>query len=148
MTVDTMLQGVSLMCIETAPFIYFVEQNPRYLEVMRMIFQRVTFGQIQVITSTITLTEVLTRPIETGHVIYQQEYRQMLLQTNSIMSVPVMPIIAERAAHLRAIYRLGTPDALHIATAIEMKCHAFLTNDIKLKRVAEMRVLLLDDFTV
>lgn len=113
---------------------------------MRAIFQRVTLGQIQIVSSTLTLTEVLTRPIETGHLIYQQEYRQMLLQTAFIESMPVVPRIAERAAQLRASYRLGTPDAIHIATALETQCQAFLTNDVKLRRVSEIKILILNDY--
>ena len=37
------------------------------------------------------------------------------------------------------------PDALQIAVAIQEGCEAFLTNDRRLARVAELRVLLLDD---
>jgi len=52
---------------------------------------------------------------------------------------------AKRAATLRAKYNLRTPDALQVATALEFDCQAFLTNDIALKRVTELRVLILDE---
>jgi predicted nucleic acid-binding protein len=40
---------------------------------------------------------------------------------------------------------LRTPDALQIATALEAGCEAFLSNDAGLRRVTELRVLILDD---
>lgn len=57
----------------------------------------------------------------------------------------VTSTIAENAARLRAKYNLRTPDALHVATALQTNCNAFLTNDLGLKRVNEIVVLVLDD---
>lgn len=52
---------------------------------------------------------------------------------------------ASSAASLRARYQLKTPDALDVATAIEMGCDAFLTNDAGIKRVTELHVLILNE---
>lgn len=145
MSINEALETVALLGIETAPFIYFVEKHPDYVAKMRSIFQRVDEAQLQVITSTITLTEVLTLPFETGNVSYQRAYREMLLNTASITTLPVTASIAEKAAELRARHRLRTPDALHIATALVSGCDAFLTNDLKLKRVTEIQVLVLGE---
>jgi predicted nucleic acid-binding protein len=59
--------------------------------------------------------------------------------------MPITTSVAERAAQLRAQYNLRTPDALHVASALEAACDAFLTNDLGLKRVTELRVLVLDE---
>jgi len=59
--------------------------------------------------------------------------------------VPISAGVAESAADLRARYNLRTPDALHVATAIDAGCDAFLTNDTGIKRVQEIAVLVLDD---
>jgi predicted nucleic acid-binding protein len=53
--------------------------------------------------------------------------------------------VAARAAELRARYRLKLADALQLALALQAGCEAFLTNDLALRRVAELRVLVLDD---
>jgi predicted nucleic acid-binding protein len=37
------------------------------------------------------------------------------------------------------------PDAFQLAVAIEERCEAFLTNDRRLARVTDLRVLVLDD---
>lgn len=145
MSISSVIAGVDLLGIETAPFIYFVEQHPKYIERMRVVFQNVNQGATQVITSAITLTEVLVMPIEKGQEGYQREYRAMLLNTRSIKTIPVSVAIAEQAAELRAKYRLRTPDAIHVATALVSKCDAFLTNDVALKRVTELKILVLDE---
>jgi predicted nucleic acid-binding protein len=139
------LNGVTTLAIETAPFIYFVEQHPTYVDRMRAIFYQVNSGTPQVVTSVITLTEVLVMPIQTGHIQYQQAYREMLLNTAHITTISVSSAIADRAASLRVQYGLRTPDALHVATALISGCGAFLTNDFGLKRVQDVRVLVLDE---
>jgi predicted nucleic acid-binding protein len=145
MKIGDALKNVQVIGIETAPFIYFVERHPAYIDRVRAIFRQVNSGTPQAVTSVITLTEVLVMPIRTGHVQYQQEYRDMLLNTVNITTQPVSALIAERAAQLRAQYNLRTPDALHLATALAAGCDAFLTNDLALKRVTEVRVLALDE---
>ena len=145
MTVDDALDGIGLLYVETAPFIYFVEQHPTYIERMRAIFRHVDPERTQVITCAITLTEVLTMPIKLMQQRYQQEYREMLLNTEAITVRSVDATIAEQAAQFRAKYSLRTPDALHIATAISAQCQAFLTNDLGLKRVTEVTILVLDE---
>ena len=59
--------------------------------------------------------------------------------------MPVDADVAERAADLRSRYKLKLPDALQIAAALETNCEAFLTNDIGLRSVTDLRVLVLDD---
>ncbi len=53
--------------------------------------------------------------------------------------------IAQRAAEIRVRYNLKLPDSLQIATAITSNCEAFLTNDAQLKRVMELRVLVISE---
>jgi predicted nucleic acid-binding protein len=63
------------------------------------------------------------------------------LESRFFDRIPVDLAIAERAAELRARYNLKTPDALQVATAIETGCNAFLTSDMRLKRITELRIL-------
>ncbi len=62
--IDT-LQG-SKVCIDTAPFIYFIEKHEKYLPVLKPLFIEISAGNIEAITSTITLLEVLVHPFRTG----------------------------------------------------------------------------------
>ncbi|MBK8025077.1 MAG: type II toxin-antitoxin system VapC family toxin [Chloroflexi bacterium] len=148
MNISAALAGVSRLGVETSPFIYFVEENPNYLDRVRYVFQQAASGRFMIVTSTISLTEVLVLPMQTGNSQYENAYRAMLMNSENVSTVAVSPAIAEQAAFLRAKYRLRTPDALHIATAIVSECEAILTNDLGLRRVTEIAVLVLDDLSL
>jgi predicted nucleic acid-binding protein len=55
--------------------------------------------------------------------------------------------LADRAAELRARYRLSTPDAIQLATAIGHKATRFYGNDRALQRVQEIECVIVDDVT-
>ena len=40
--------------LDTAPLIYFIEQNETYLELVRAFFKAMSQGEFQVVTSTLT----------------------------------------------------------------------------------------------
>lgn len=63
-TLDTALAGITAIGFDTAPLIYFIERHPSYVAVMRDLFRRVDSGAFVGYGSTITLTEVLTRPFQ------------------------------------------------------------------------------------
>lgn len=136
---------VKRLYAEAAPFIYFVEANPQYLDQMDVIFKRLDAGEIQGFTSAITLTEVLMLPVRLGRRDLETAYRSILLHNTSVSLIQASGEIAEQAAHLCARYNLRTPDALHVATALDSKCDAFLTNDKGLRRITEIAVLVADD---
>jgi predicted nucleic acid-binding protein len=50
------------------------------------------------------------------------------------------PDVIERATEIRATYGFKTPDALHLASAIEEKADVFITGDSKLAMCKEIRV--------
>jgi predicted nucleic acid-binding protein len=144
MKISIALTDVRRIYIETAPLIYYIETNPLYMGKMDAIIEAVEQSSIEAISSVIILAEVLVQPIKLGNTLLEQEYRNILLYNNGFELQPVTALIAESAAHLRARYGLRTPDALHLATAIDSGCDAFLTNDAALQRVVEITVLLLD----
>jgi predicted nucleic acid-binding protein len=145
MKLDDALAGIDSLGFDTAPIIYFVEAHPHYDALVTEIFQRVAAGTIQGITSVITLTEVLVHPFQRGDAHLGDEYRALLLASRDFQTLPIDGGIAEQAANLRARYGLRTPDALQISAALAAGCAAFLTNDVRLQRVSELRVLVLDE---
>lgn len=131
--------------LDTSPFIYFVEQNPRYVDLMREVFKRITKGDFQSCSSVITLTEVLVQPLRKNDQTLANEYRDLLLNGANFQLLRLTALAAETAAELRAKYRLRTPDALQIATVLENGCDAFLCNDKDLNKVTELKILVLDE---
>jgi len=143
--ISQVLVNVQRLYVETSPFIYYVENHPVYADKMQQIFEDVNTGRIECITSVITLAETLTKPLQTGDKSVEQAYRTLLQQTQHITLIPITAVIAERTADLRARYSLKAPDALHLAAALNTNCDAFLTNDLRLRRVSEIQVLVLNE---
>jgi predicted nucleic acid-binding protein len=145
MKLDDALAGVANLCFDSAPVIYFIEAHPRYDSLVTAVFERVKRSALVGWTSVVTLSEVLVHPILKADAHLQQQYRELLLNSDNFYMLSVNALVAERAAALRANYRLRTPDALQLAVALEAGCEAFLCNDGGLRRVTELRVLVLDD---
>jgi predicted nucleic acid-binding protein len=135
------LDRVTRLGLDTAPNIYLIEQYPKD----HPIFCAISTGTVIGITSVVTLVEVLTLPLTLGNHHLAQQYRGVLLHSRNLRIFDLDAAIAERGADLRARYRLRTPDALQLAAALEHGCEAFLTNDHTLTRVADLRILVLDD---
>lgn len=145
MKISDALKDVKRLSVETAPYIYYVENHPAYADKMDAIFQIIEATQAEIITSVITLTETMMKPIQANDLPIIAAYRDLLTETDYVHLIALTSEFAEKAAHLRAKYNLRTPDALHVVTAIESGCDAFLTNDFGIKRVTELRVLVLDE---
>ncbi|HEY0782654.1 MAG TPA: type II toxin-antitoxin system VapC family toxin [Thermoanaerobaculia bacterium] len=139
------LAGVRKLAIDTSPLIYLAESHPAYGPSMRALIGHVEANGVELVTSTITLTEVLTLPLRHGAELIVQAYRDILLDSRYLRLVSTDVAAAEEAARLRARYRLKTPDAIQLAVALQAGCDAFLTNDQDLGRVQDLRVLLLSD---
>ena len=148
MKITAALRGITRIHVDSAPLIYFVERNPVYIERMKSIMQRVRPTGLHLSFSVITVPEVLNKPIAQGDEKLQSLYRALLTQTRNVELHPLTLAIAEKAASLRAAHNLRTPDAIQIATAVETGCDAFLTNDKDFKRVAALRVLVLDELEI
>ena len=131
--------------LDTAPLIYYIERKPVYIDMLRPFFQAVDRGEISIVTSVITLTETLVHPLRNGNVDLANRYRDILLHTKGLATLPLSPDIAEEAAQLRALHNIRTPDAIQMATAIKSAASCFLTNDAHLPSSPRLRVLVLNN---
>jgi len=131
--------------LDTAPLIYYIEDNVSYSKVLDKLFELNLIMEIQLTTSTITLLEVLVLPMKTNNFDLVERYKSLLCQSDTFKIWDIDVEIAVKAAGLRAKYRLKTPDAIQIATAICRFSDYFLTNDKQLKIVSEINVLILDE---
>jgi hypothetical protein len=106
MKLDDGLRGVTRLGIDTAPVIYFVEAHPTYDTLVTEIFRRIGSGAFRGITSVITLGEALVRPLTNADLPLQEAYRDLLLLDRRLQTVGIDAVHADRAAQLRAHYRL------------------------------------------
>ena len=135
----------TIIGLDTAPLIYFIEANPSYLPVLEPFFEAMDQVDISVVTSTVTLLEVLVLPIRQGRTDLVTRYRDILLHSAGLAALELSPDIAETAASLRANYGIRTPDAIQISTAISGGAPHSLTNDKQLRRITEINVLILSE---
>jgi len=131
--------------LDATPLIYFIEENPDYLNTVRPFFLVVDRGDFRVVTSIITLLEALVHPFRHGNTMLAQQYREILLNASHAATIPRSCAIAKEAARLRARYSIRTPDAIQMTTAIRAGASFFLTNDSHLPIIPELRVLVLDE---
>ena len=115
-----------ILGLDTAPLIYFVEENPDYLEIVDAFFEALARGEFRVVTSIVTLVEVLVYPLRAGNTELAQQDRDILFNQENLVTVLVSPEIAELASQLRAVHNLRTPDAIQMATAIQEEASFFL----------------------
>lgn len=129
--------------VDTAPFIYFVEEHPAYLPMVDPFFQALERGEIQAVTSTLALTEVLVHPYRRGDRDLARQYSNILLNAPNLRTIALSPEIAEEAARIRAVYGLKTPDSILLATSRLAGASAFLTNDEEIAQLPDMETVVL-----
>lgn len=136
----------STVFFDTAPVIYFVEENSNYSGIVTPFFDAAPSGTLKAITSVVTLSEALVVPLRTGSDRLAEHYRQVISPVRGIEVYSVTQQIAEEAAQLRATYRrIRTPDALQMATALVAGAQYFLTNDKALPNLPTLQMLVVDD---
>lgn len=144
MELSKLLRG-KIIFLDTAPLIYFIEKNIRYIDVVKPIIALIDSQQAKGMTSTITLLEVLVLPLREGNKKLADQYKTILLSSSDLETCEISNAISERAAVIRAKYGFKTPDSIQLATAILRKADYFLTNDTALKLVKEIKVIVLED---
>ena len=135
-----------LVAFDTAPLIYFIEENPIYLSLVDELFDTIDSGASTGITSVLTLQEVLVKPLREGRPDIAGQYRDVLKNSLNVTLASIDESICENAATLRAKYKwLRTPDALQITTAMTNNADVIVTNDDKWKRLTEIQIIVLQD---
>jgi predicted nucleic acid-binding protein len=129
--------------LDTAPLIYFIEENPAYIEIVRFFFEAMDRDDFMVVTSTVTLLEVLVHPLRINNRELATEYRDILLNSR-LMTLEVSNAIAEQAAQLRATHNIRTPDAIQISAALNAGATHFFTNDIRLPEIPSIQIVSID----
>ncbi len=133
--------------LDTAPFILYIEQRAEYIDLLRPFFADLAQGHFRVVTSTVTLLEVLVHPLRRGDEALAHQYNNILLSSPHISTLPITYATAQDAAELRARHNLKTPDAIQLAAAISGGATTFLTNDRDFPQLSGITILRLKDIT-
>lgn len=118
--------------LDACIIIYLMENAASFSEKTRRFLAR--NGDAALCVSPLVRMEVLIKPLRESSTILVADYEEFLAAQNWLS---INDITFNLALQLRAQHGLKTPDALHLATALQHDCNEFWTNDDRLNEVAE-----------
>ena len=151
MGLENVLEKSRLIALDASIFIYYIERNVKYFDLLDKLFKKCKLEEnpLKIITSIITLIEVLIKPLVENQEKLANKYRDILLNSDSVYILELNNDIAEKSATLKSKYKfLKTPDAIQLATAIYSNSDLFLSNDKKLQSINEINVVILDQLLI
>jgi predicted nucleic acid-binding protein len=134
------------IALDTNIFIYWLEENPRYLAITDLVFSRIEDSDFEALTSTITMTELFVPAYREASDRRIAAYHGILTTYLNLQWIAVDLSIADLAAQLRATRKLETPDAIQAATALQSGATGLVTNDPVFMRVEGFETAVLDRF--
>lgn len=138
--------GHGTVALDTAVFIYFIEEEPRFLPHIRPLFEEADTGKRELITSVLTLLEVLVVPYRAGDIRLAERYELLLTRSRGIRMIDLARDHLRSAAQLRAAVGIKTPDALQLVSALASGCRTFITNDRRLPPIRGLRIVQLSSY--
>ena len=104
--------------IDTAPIIYYLENNVFYVDKLKYFFRKCLDREIQLVTSTITIEEYLVFPYASGKLELVDNFKRFI-EYMKMEIVDITADIAEQAAKIRGQFRhFKAMDSLQLAAAI------------------------------
>jgi predicted nucleic acid-binding protein len=110
-----------------------VDRTPEEMQGIEVVARQMAVGQLQLITSVISEIEILESKFTEEQ---RKKIESVLRNPNNCVQVNVDPFIARLARTYREQFKLKTPDAIHLATAVITGCkefHSFDPHHLKLK---------------
>lgn len=83
--------------------------------------------------------ECRVKPLRDGNAALLDEYEEVFGAERFVL-LDVTAAVLDRATDLRARHGFKTPDAIHLASAIEAGADVFLTGDASLAKCQDVRV--------
>ena len=138
--------GAGPIGVDTAAFIYFIEEDERFLPAVAPLFAAADSSQVELVASTLTLLEVLVVPYRAGNLALAERYEALLTRGRGVRMVDLTRDHLRLAARLRAATGATTPDALQLSVSLTARCSAFVTNDRRLPTVPGLKIVQLSTY--
>lgn len=122
---------MSRIFLDTNFFIYLIEGSSPQSTRTRYLLRAFSARKDEILTSVMSLGEVLVGPLRAGDYALAQQYRQ-IFRSRGISVLPFVEQAAEGFASLRVGGKVKPTDAIQLATAGTAGCDLFLTNDERL----------------
>jgi predicted nucleic acid-binding protein len=115
---------------DTNLFIYLFEDYGPLSERVADIRQRMLDRGDELLTSTLTLGEILVKPAEAGNLALKASYEEAITQSATLL--PFSRDAARLYADIRRDKSIRAPDAIQLACAAHARVDLFITNDDRL----------------
>lgn len=115
---------------DTNVFIYLFEDYGPLSARVADIRQRMLDRGDELLTSTLTLGEILVKPTEAGDVRLKASYEEAIARTSTLLAFT--RAAARLYAEIRRDRAIRAPDAIQLACAGDARVDLFLTNDDRL----------------
>jgi predicted nucleic acid-binding protein len=126
-------------------WIYALEGYPEFRQEIVQLFQAIDQGKLKAITSELSLAEALVKPMQLANETQQTIYKTAISSSRNVSVIPIEREILIKSAQIRSSTKLKLPDAIHVATAIQVQSETFLTNDQGFKSVSGIHTVLLSE---
>jgi predicted nucleic acid-binding protein len=124
---------MSRIFFDTNLFIYFLEDQGERSARVNEILEHMSERHDELLSSTLTLAEVLVKPLASGDIALADRYEK-LLSSPGVSLLPFDKSSARIYARLRVDRTLKAPDAIQLSCAAAARCDLFITNDDRLSR--------------
>jgi predicted nucleic acid-binding protein len=138
--------GPGPVAVDTAVFLYLIEEETRFLPHILPLFIEADQGERVLVTSALTLLEVLVVPYRAGNRQLAERYERLLTTSRGVRLVELTRDQLRAAAQLRAATAVKTPDALQLVAALGAGCKTFVTNDRRLPPIPGVQVIQLSSY--
>jgi predicted nucleic acid-binding protein len=125
--------GMSKVFLDTNIFIYLIEDRGVNGRRAAELLDRMTERRDSVYTSTLTLGEVLTLPLQKEDVKLADQYERSLTSPG-VHLLDFDRVAARIYARVRLDKGIKAPDAMQLSIAAAAQCDLFVTNDDRLSR--------------
>lgn len=131
---------------DTNIIIYSIDWNWEFRDIAIKISDYIHKKELSAVTSYLSMSEILPYFIRDKDI---EKISKLIFLIKRSWIYEISPMDFEtffQAGALRANLWLKTPDALHVASAMQAGCTLFLTNDAGIRVPEGMKLLLLSDF--
>ena len=122
--------GVSRIFWDTNLFIYLFENYGNLSERVADVRLRMLARGDELLTSTLTLGEILVKPTEIGSAELRAIYEEAITKVATVL--PFSGEVARLYAEIRRDRSIRPPDAIQLACAAHARVDLFITNDDRL----------------
>jgi len=131
-----------LIYCDSVIIIYYLDANDAYHQKADIRLTAIRSAGDEIAFSDLSRLECRVKPIQPSDA-QRLAIFDAFFALPDIRKAPLTAAVFDRATELRARFALKTPDAIHLAAAIDAGCGLFLTHDHRLARCTDIKVEIL-----